>query len=108
MDVGTNTCTVAKYAGLHLNLLAWHLYPLFRAILRSVESSSSLTFTHGLREQSHVLTGMLLVDPSPDLSFLSCPTGAVISVPFLLFVCIQSLYVIYLKRFSGHFHANHS
>lgn len=107
MDTGANTCTVAKYAGLHLNLLAWHLYPLFRAILRSAESSSSLTFTHGLREHSHVLTGMLLVDPS-DLSFLSCPTGAVISVPFLLFVCIQSLNVIYLKRFSGHFHANDS
>lgn len=97
-----------QYPGLHLNLPTQHLSPLFRAILRAVESSSSLTFTHGLREQRQVLTGMVLADPSPDLGFLSGPTRAVISVSSLLFRCIQSFYVIYLKSFSDHFHANDS
>lgn len=96
-----------QHPGLHLNLPAQHLSPLFRATLRSVESSSSLVFTHGLREHSQVLTEMLLADPS-DLSFLLRPTGAVISVSLLLFVCIQSLYVICLKSSSDHFHANDS
>lgn len=61
-----------------------------RAILRSAESSSSLTFTHGLREQSQVPPGMLLADLSPDLSFLSRPTGTVISVSSLC-LCPVSL-----------------
>lgn len=95
-----------QYSGLHLNLSTWHLSALFRAALRSLESSSSLTFTHGLREPGQVLTWLLFANPSPDL--LSCPTGTVIGVSSLLFVCIQSLYVIYLKRSSDHSHANNS
>lgn len=89
-------------------LPALHLSSLFGATLRSLKSTSSLIFTHCLKKQSQVLTGMLLADPSADLSFLPHPTGVVNSVPFLLFVCIQLLHVICLKRFSDHFHANDS
>lgn len=106
MDIsGGNTYAVPKAARLDLNF-QFGPFPIVRAILRSAESSDSLTC--GLTEQRQVFTGMPLADLSPDLGFLSCAMGAVISVSCLLFVCVQSLYVIYLKMFSDHFHVNDS